>query len=62
MDGRPARVVRVNGDRMGVVLEGGTHRVVLAHHARGLAAGLVLAGASALGLALAAVAGRRRVV
>jgi hypothetical protein len=62
VDGRPARVVRVNGDRMGVVLEGGTHRVVLTHHARGFAAGLVLAGASALGLAAAAAAGRRRVV
>ena len=65
VDGRPAGVLRVNGDRMGVVLDGGTHRIVLTHHARGLAAGLVLAGASALGLAVAAAAartGRARVV
>jgi hypothetical protein len=62
VDGRPARVIRVNGDRMGVVLGDGTHRVVLTHRARGLAAGLVLAAASALGLAAAGVAGRRRVV
>ena len=62
VDGRPARVLRVNGDRMGVVLEGGTHRVVLTHHARGLVAGLVLAGLGALGLAASAVAGRGRVV
>jgi hypothetical protein len=65
VDGRPARVLRVNGDRMGVVIGDGTHRVVLTHRARGLAAGLVLAAAGALGLAAAAVAGRsgrRRVV
>jgi hypothetical protein len=47
---------------MGVVIGDGTHRVVLTHRARGLAAGLVLAAAGALGLAAAAVAGRRRVV
>jgi DNA processing protein len=40
VDGRPARVLRVNGDRMGVALGGGTHRVVLPHRARGLAAGI----------------------
>jgi hypothetical protein len=62
VDGRPVRVLRVNGDRMGVVLEDGTHRVVFTHHARGLAAGLVLAGVGAFALAAAAVAGRRRVV
>jgi hypothetical protein len=60
VDGRPARVLRVNGDRMGVVLEDGPHRVVLVHGARGLGAGLVLAGIAAFGLA--AVAVRRRVV
>ena len=43
VDGRAARVLRVNGDRMGVVLEEGTHRVVLTHRARGLGAGLALA-------------------
>jgi hypothetical protein len=62
VDGRPARVLRVNGDRMGVVLEDGTHRVVLTHRARGLAAGLALAALAASGLAAAVVAGRRRVV
>jgi hypothetical protein len=62
VDGRPARVLRVNGDRMGVVLEAGMHRVALTHHARGLAAGLVFAALGALGLAVAAASGRRRVV
>ena len=44
----------MNADRMGVVLEEGTHRVVLTHRARGLLAGLVLAalGAAGLGAAL----------
>jgi hypothetical protein len=60
VDGRPVRVLRVNGDRIGVVLEDGTHRVVLAHRARGLEAGLVLAALGALGLAAAAL--RARVV
>ena len=40
VDGAPARVLRVNGDRMGVVLPEGTHRVVLTHSARGLGAGV----------------------
>ena len=62
VDGRPARVLRVNGDRMGVVLEDGTHRVVLTHHARGLAAGLALAALAAFALAAAVVAGGRRLV
>jgi hypothetical protein len=62
VDGLPSRLLRVNGDRMGVVLEDGTHRVVLTHHARGLVAGLVLAALAAFGLAAAVVAGRRRVV
>jgi hypothetical protein len=62
VDGRASRVLRVNGDRMGVVLEAGTHRVVLTHRARGLVAGLVLAAAGALGLVAAAAAARRRVV
>jgi hypothetical protein len=50
VDGRPARVLRVNADRMGVVLQGGNHRVVLVHRARGLGAGLLAAlfGAAAL--------------
>lgn len=50
VDGRAAPVLRVNGDRMGVVLEEGTHRVVLTHRARGFGAGLALAGLAAAGL------------
>jgi hypothetical protein len=61
VDGGAAPVLRVNGDRMGVVLEAGTHRVVLTHRARGLGAGLALAALAAFGLVGALVAGRRRV-
>jgi hypothetical protein len=62
VDGREARVLRVNADRMGVVLEEGTHRVVLTHRARGLVPGLVLAALAALGLSAALLAERRRPV
>ena len=62
VDGRAAPVLRVNGDRMGVVLEEGTHRVVLTHRARGLWAGLALAALGAAGLAGALLAERRRAV
>lgn len=62
VDGREAAVLRVNGDRIGVVLPEGTHRVVLRHRPRGLTAGLALAGVGAAGLALSFRAGRRRVV
>ena len=62
VDGRAAPILRVNGDRMGVVLEEGTHRVVLTHRARGLPAGLVLAALAAAGLAAAFLAERRRAV
>jgi hypothetical protein len=51
VDGRPAPVLRVNGDRMGLVLTEGTHRVVLTHRARGLGAGLALAALAAVALA-----------
>ena len=53
VDGAPARVVRVNGDRIGVVLGGGNHRVVLGHSARGFTEGLFVA---LLGLVLLAAA------
>jgi hypothetical protein len=60
VDGRTAPVLRVNGDRMGVVLGAGTHRVVLTHRARGFRAGLALAALAAAGLAAAFLrAGRR---
>jgi hypothetical protein len=62
VDGRAAPILRVNGDRMGVMLEVGTHRVVLTHRARGLWAGLVLATLGAAGLAVALLAARRRAV
>ena len=48
VDGAPARVLRVNGDRIGVVLQEGTHRIVLTHRARGFLAGLVIAALAAL--------------
>ncbi len=52
VDGVEARVLRVNADRIGLVLEEGTHRIVLLHRARGFLAGLVLASLTATGLAL----------
>jgi hypothetical protein len=55
IDGFEARVLRVNADRIGVVLHEGTHRVVLTHRARGLLAGLVVAALSATGLVFAAL-------
>jgi hypothetical protein len=60
LDGRPARVLRVNGDRLGIVLPDGNHRVVLRHHARGLAAGAALALLGALLLVANALVERRR--
>lgn len=60
VDGRETRVLRVNGDRMGIVLPEGTHRVVLQHRARGLGAGLLAAALAGCGLALAWLAERRR--
>jgi hypothetical protein len=60
VDGKAAPVLRVNADRIGVVLGEGTHRVVLTHRARGLAAGLVLAALGAAGLGAALFAARRR--
>ena len=48
VDGAAAEVRRVNGDRLGLVLQEGTHRVVLTHGARGLYAGLALAAAGLL--------------
>ena len=59
VDGLEAAVVRVNGDRMGVVLPEGTHRVVLVHRARGLGAGLALAALAGAALVLARVVERR---
>jgi hypothetical protein len=60
LDGREAAVLRVNGDRMGVVLPEGTHRVVLQHRARGLGAGLALAALAGCALGLGWLAERRR--
>jgi hypothetical protein len=50
VDGASARILRVNGTHMAVVLPPGTHRIVFRHHARGFAWGLLLAGLGALGL------------
>jgi hypothetical protein len=59
VDGREAAVLRVNADRLGVVLREGNHRVVLAHRARGFGAGLVFASLAGAGLALAILNERR---
>ncbi len=57
VDRAPVPLLRANAIHMGVVLEAGTHRVELVHSPRGLAAGLVLAGLAAVGLAVALSAG-----
>jgi len=62
VDGRAAPVVRVNGDRTGLVLPEGTHRVVLTHRVRGLGTGLALAALAAAGLVGALLARPRAVV
>lgn len=54
VDDRPARLVRVNYAEMGLALEGGSHRIVLRHLARGLLPGL---GLAAVGLLLIASLG-----
>jgi hypothetical protein len=51
VDRDPRRVVRVNGDRLGVVLGEGPHRVVFRYRARGLGVGVLLALLGALVLA-----------
>jgi membrane protein YfhO len=52
VDGREARVVRVNHTQIGIPLPAGTHRVALRYRARGALAGAGLAVAAAAGLAL----------
>jgi uncharacterized membrane protein YfhO len=53
VDGAAARILRVNGTHMAVVLAPGTHRIVLHHQARGLRAGVLLAILGGGGLLLA---------
>ncbi len=50
VDERPARLLRVNGGVMGVVLPPGTHRIVLQYRARGLLVGALLATLAVLAL------------
>ncbi len=52
LDDAPTRVLRVNADRIGVVMPEGTHRVALTHRARGFAAGVVIAALAAAALVL----------
>lgn len=65
VDSDPGRVLRVNGDRLGVVLPEGTHRVVFRHSARGLGWGVALALLAGAGLVTALfrqrMSGRRSV-
>ncbi len=51
VDADPGRVLKMNGDRLGVVLPEGTHRVVFRHSARGLDWGVLLALLAGAGLA-----------
>ena len=60
VDGVGVRVLQVNGDRIGIVLQEGTHRVVLTHRARGFLAGLVIAALTATGLVGTALLAERR--
>ncbi|HSB61467.1 MAG TPA: hypothetical protein VLI67_07090, partial [Vicinamibacteria bacterium] len=53
VDERPARLLRVNGGSIGLVLTAGTHRVLLQYRARGLVPGVILACLGALGLVAA---------
>jgi len=62
VDARSARLVRVNGDRIALTLGAGHHRIVLRHHARGLAAGALIAFVALAALAAAVVRERRRPV
>jgi hypothetical protein len=52
LDGRPARLLRVNQALNAVPLESGTHRVVMRHAPAGLRPGLALFALGALGVAL----------
>jgi hypothetical protein len=52
VDGRPARIHRVNLSQMGVVLGPGIHRVLLRYEVPGLREGVVLAALAAAGLFL----------
>jgi len=58
VDGVEARVLRVNADRIGIVLQEGTHRVILTHRARGFGAGVVVAGIAAALLVLGSLSAR----
>lgn len=60
VDGRPSPVLRVNGDRLGVVIGEGNHRVVLLHRPRGFLAGCLLAAGGVLLLASSAWRARGR--
>jgi membrane protein YfhO len=59
LDGRAARVHRVNLAQIGVVLPEGTHHVRLRYRPRGLVPGLALAAAGGLALAVGAIARKR---
>jgi hypothetical protein len=52
LDGVPARVLRVNGDRLAVVLGAGAHRLVLRYRGPGLRAGVALAALGVFALVL----------
>jgi hypothetical protein len=60
VDGAPAPLLRVNADRLGVVLPEGTHRIELVHRARGVAPGVVVAGITTLFLVLGSLGAARR--
>jgi hypothetical protein len=61
VDGRPARVLRVNHAELAVALPEGTHRVLLRYRPRAFSLGLVLCALGAAALAAAAWRGGRAV-
>jgi len=60
VDGRPAPVTRVDGIVQGVPIGAGRHYVALRYRAPGLRTGAAVSAATAIALALAAVASARR--
>ena len=60
VDGKPARLLQVNGMMMGVQLDPGTHQVTFTYRNRWLAAGAVVSAATLALIGLGALLRRRR--
>jgi hypothetical protein len=59
VDEVPARILRLNGDQMGLLLSPGFHHVALAYRVPGLRLGVALAAVGALAIGALALQGRR---